>query len=143
MIGLVDAVAQYLAAVVDGLAYSETTNEGNVYVDHLPSSPDRAVATFSMSGPEPDSKLPYDPAEFQVLVRGMADDYVWCRDTWSRIYSALHGKRNLTLPGGLYVVFILSTQASAVSLGTDENGRPIFMGHYRAEVYNPTDERPE
>lgn len=138
---LPDSVAEYLGSAVQGLAYSESDDSGNVYVDRMPSQPDRAVAVYSSGGPEADSRLPYDPAEFQVIVRGEADAR-WARSTWGLIYATLHGLRNVTLPGGVYVAYVLATQASPFPLGDDENGRPQFSCDFRTEILNPTKERP-
>ena len=138
---LPDDIAEYLGSAVDGLAYSETTAEGNVYVEGLPADPDRAVAVYSIASPEADSKLPYDPAAFQVIVRGEAADTRWVREMWYKIYSKLHGVRNYTLPGGTYVVFILATHSGPVNLGEDDDGRHQYSCDFRTEILNTTDER--
>ena len=135
------SVAEYLGSAVSGLAYSESDDSGNVFLDRLPSVPDRAVAVYSTPGPEADSKLPYDPVEFSVTVRGDSDGR-WVRATWAAIYSALHGLRNASLPGGTYAVYILASQSSPFPLGDDENGRPQYGCDFRAEVLNVTGERP-
>jgi hypothetical protein len=90
---------------------------------------------------EADSKLPYDPAEFTVVVRCEAGSSAWARDTWQAVYSALHGLRNTLLPGGVYLVFMLGTQSSPFMMGPDENGRHQYSGDYRSEVLNETEAR--
>lgn len=138
---LIDAVAQYLGSVVNGLAYSDSTDEGNIFLDALPASPDRAVCVYTMPGSEPDSRLPYDSAEFQIVVRG--DPYnTWARDVWARIYSELHGLRNYTLPGGIYVVSILAASPTPSPVGEDTDARRRYSGDYHAEVLNTTRARP-
>jgi len=138
-VSYVDSLAAYLGNL-DGLVYSADTAEGNVFVDHMPSGPDRAVCVYSTPGPEADSKLPYDPAQFQIVVRGEADGS-WAAATWSAIYAYLHGKRNVTLPGGVYLVYCLAAQSSPFRLGADENGRARYSGNYRTEILNATAER--
>jgi len=138
---LTDEIAEYIGSAVDGLAYSDATPDGNVFVDRLPPDPDKAVGVYSTAGPGADSKLPYDPASFQIVMRTRDDDVTWARSMWYKIYSVLHGKRNLTLPGGTYVVFILANQSSPFSIGNDANGRPQFSCDFRTEIINVTDER--
>ena len=135
---LLDSVAEYLGSAVDGLAYSDETDEGNVFVDRIASSPDRAVALYSMPSQESDSKLPYDYVDFQVLARGRADRDVWAREMLMKVYSVLHGLRNVQLSGGAQVIYILAMQSSPAPMGDDENGRPEFALDFRAEVYNAT-----
>lgn len=133
-----DGVARLIGAEVLGLVYSDA-GESNVFVDHSPSSPDNAVTVYSLAGLEADSKLPYDPVDFQVVVRG---DPVWALKTWRAIRSVLHGRRNFILPDGTYAVYILSTQGSPFPLGPDEEARARFSGDYRAETMSTTQERP-
>jgi len=134
-------IAQYLGSMIDGLAYSEGTDEGNVFVDGMPSTPDRAVAVYITGGSEADSLLPYDPVAFQVVTR-CESGTLWALTMWSSIYSLLHGKRNMTLPDGTEVVYMLGTHASPVRLGADENGRSEYSLDMRGEVINATTERP-
>ena len=131
---LPDGIAAYLGSVVDGLAYSESTNEGNVFVDKLPASPARAVAVYTAEGPEPDSKLPYDPAEFEVVVRGAAADGYWARTMAEGIRVALHSLRHVILPDVTDLVYCLATQASPRYLGEDDEGRPSYSCTFRTEI---------
>jgi len=133
-------VAQYLGSMVNGLAYSEAA-EGNVFVDSMPSKPDRAVTVYITGGSEADSLLPYDPVAFQVVTR-CESGTLWALTMWASIYSLLHGKRNFTLPDGTYVAFMLATHASPVRLGADANGRSEYSLDMRGEVVNVTTERP-
>lgn len=135
-----DEIAQWLGSAVEGLAYSEG-GDGNLFVDHLPSEPDRAVGVYVQPGMEADSKLPYDPVRFQIVTRS-EEGGVWALSMWNAVYAALHGKRSFTLPGGTYVVSIISTAASPAPLGPDENSRYRYSGQYRGEIYHPTEERP-
>lgn len=133
-------LGQLLGSDIEGLAYSDA-DEGNVFIDHLPSGPDRCLSLFVQPGGEADSKLPYDPIRLQVITRS-EEGGVWALDTWATVYSYLQGKRNFLLPGGTYVISIIATQASPMPLGPDENGRYRYSSQYRAEIYHPTTERP-
>ena len=128
-------VAQLLGSAVDGLAYSEAGDDGNVFVDHQPSQPDRCVTVFTQSSSEADTKLPYDPVEALVIVRSDADTQ-WALFKWQAIYDALHGYRNQSLPDGTYVAWIIVTSASPNRLGADANGRPGYGMTLRAEILN-------
>lgn len=133
-----DGIAMLLAQVPD-LIYDDLG--GNIFLDRMPSTPDRAVALYPQPSTEPDSKLPYGPVEFQIVVRAEPGT-AWALDTWQAIYSKLHGLRNTTLPDGTYAVFVLATSGSPFSLGDDENGRVQLAGDYRGEKLNQTEERP-
>lgn len=133
-----EGVARLLGAAIDGLVYSDAA-ETNVFLDRAPSSQDSAVIVYSQASTEADSKLPYDPAEFQIVVRSA--DPAWALAMWRKIRSRLHGKRNFTLPDGTYVVYVLATQSTPLPLGEDENGRAQFSGDYRAEIMTITEER--
>jgi len=133
-------IAQLLGSVIDGLSYSESGPEGNVFVDHLPSEPTRAVGVYAQPGPEADSKLPYDPAQFQVVVRSETGG-AWALATWEAIYSELHGKRYVSLPDGTELVYCLSQQSSPFRFGDDDQGRPRLSANYRTEIINATKER--
>lgn len=134
-----EGIALHLNAV-EGLTYSDIAG-GNIFIDRLPQGPDRAIAVYSAAGPEADSKLPYDPVDFQVVIRSEQGG-LWAHEVWKDIYSALHGLRNTTLPDGTYLVYCLATSSSPFPLGEDENGRPQFSIDFRSEVLNTTSERP-
>jgi hypothetical protein len=133
------AAAQYLAAAVDGLAYSESTDEGNVFVDRLPTTPDRCVAVFGQAAGEPDSLLPYDPVQLVIVVRGDSSP-TWAMETWELIYDALHGLRNQNL-SGVYVAWVIATEGQPMPLAADQNGRRAYSSTFRAEVIRPTANR--
>lgn len=135
---LPDEIAQYLGSAVEGLAYSAAA-EGNVFVDYFPSTPDRCVTVYTRSGPEADSKLPYDPVAFQVVARSEAGG-VWATEMLERVYRTLHSLRYVTLPGGTYLVYCLGSHSSAFRLDDDMNARPRYSMDFRTEVL--TEERP-
>lgn len=142
-----EALAEWLGSNIDGLDYSLTDDTGNLFIDYAPSKPDRAVTLYTAPGTEADSKLPYDPVAFQVVVRDTAGSE-WGTRMWEAIYDALHGKRNLEIPGSgsgdepLLIIYIIGTQSSPFRLSPDTNGRPLLSANYRAEILNPTSQRP-
>lgn len=133
-----DGIAQLLDSVA-GLDYKEASG-GNVFVDQMPATPDRAVGVFTFPGSEPDSKLPYDPVRFRIEVRSEQGG-AWAAATWSAIYSLLQGYGSAELPDGTWVVSIIAQQGSPTVLGEDENGRPRYSSLFRGEVLNPTARR--
>ena len=64
---------------ITGVTYSEV-GASTVFLNRMPSAPDNAVLVLPQQGSEPDSKLPYDPVQFQVVVRGEPDG-VWALAT--------------------------------------------------------------
>ena len=135
-----DGIARFLGTNVPALTWGETAG-GNVFVDWAPATPMEAVFLISIPGQiEPDSKLPYDMAEFQVVVRG-GEDQTWAPETMQAIYSWLQGLRSVTLPDGTYVVSVLAEQSSPMRLADDENGRPRWSIDFSAEIVNETQER--
>ncbi len=136
---IADQIAAYLGSAVDGLAYSEVSDEGNVFVDYFPSTPDRCVTVFTTPGSEASSKLPYDPSTFQVAIRSEAGG-VWATMMWNRIYVALHSLRYITLPGGTFLVYCIARHSSPFRLDDDMNARPRYTCDFRTEVL--TEERP-
>lgn len=135
-----DGIARWIGENIDGLDYS-TTEPANVFLDHMPSTPDRAVAVYADAGPEPDAKLPYDPVEWQIVVRSDADEQ-WAMQMWSAIFQKLHGLRNTVLPDGTLLIYALARQASPFPLGDDAQGRPQYSCDYRGEIHNPSEARP-
>lgn len=135
-----DGLAEYLGQTLPELNYSPVAG-GNVFIEYLGQSPADAIGLFSQSGQEADSKLPYDPLEFDIIARG-EHGTAWGTETLEKIYDAIHGYRSATLPDGTYVVSILSTQASPHRIPDDENGRQVHSMEYRAEILNITTHRP-
>lgn len=133
-------IAKLIGAGVAGLTYDEATDAGNIFVDMLPTEPDRAVAVLASGGDAPDSKLPYDSVEIQVVVRSDVGG-AWARTIWEAIYDVLHGARNQALADGTWMVSCLAGTAGPVRLGPDATGRPAYSTSYRVEARNTTSER--
>lgn len=135
-----EGIGRILGQNVEGLVYSETA-ESNIFLDFTPPAPDRMVAIFPQAGGEADSKLPYDPVDFQVITRcEMGSD--WAFNMSRAIYAELHGKRNTTLPGGTYLVFCIGSNPMPIPLAPDANGRQVYSMDFRTEIINHTKERP-
>ncbi len=134
-------LAQWIGANITGLSYSLDAG-GNIFVDKLPSEPDRCIAVYTQGGVEADSKLPYDSPAIQIVIRSDASP-LWALDTWQALYRRLHGLRHVELvAGGTLLIYALVAQASPIRLGTDDNDRHQYSLNLRTEVLNPTQERP-
>lgn len=136
---LVDGVARYLAAR-DLVDYDPTGAAGDTFAEHMPGTPDVAVALTLYGGAEPDSRVPVDEPSLQVRVRGTADPRISRRRSY-RIYSALHGLARVELPDGTWLVLCIG-QAPPQSMGVDANGRHEHTTNYRLTVGAPTVNRP-
>lgn len=120
-----------LLGQIEGLVFSDAI-EANVFLDRMPDAPDRAVAIYTQAGTEPDTRLPYEPVEFQVVTRCEADP-TWALNAARAIRARLHGLRNTVLPDGVYAVFVIAQHGSPFPLGDDDNGRPRYAIDYRGE----------
>lgn len=140
---IIDGIAMLIgdtADGVDGLLFDEGPG-GNVFVEQLPNEPDQCVAIYANGGFEADSLLSYDEPSWQIMVRSGRDPR-WGLGMAQSIYSLLHGKRNMTLPDGTYMVYALCEQSGANHLAPDDRGRHLFSLNFRSEIQNTTEERP-
>lgn len=134
-------LAQWIGANVPGLDYLESAG-GNVFVDNVPSAPNRLVAVLTEGGPEADAKLGYDSPMAEILIRSDSASPAWALDTWRALYDAIHALRHVELPDGTMLVYALAVQSSPNRIGTDDNGRHQYSLNVRTEVRNPTARRP-
>lgn len=140
------ALARHLAAHIVGLTFAEDGPGGNVFVEHMPSTPDRAVALFTYGGVEQPTLAPVDIPLVQVRVRSIRHDP---RPGWERareIYDVLAGLDNVWLdPAGdarTLVHSVTPLQSTPVGLGQDQQGRHEWALNFRLRVHNPTRHRP-
>lgn len=135
-------LGQWLGAQVEALTWSET-GPANIAMNEMPTSPDHVVTIVDTGGTEPDSKLPYNEAHFQLIIRSDANPQ-WAFEVWDELFSLLHGKRNFRLGAngdGTLVLWCLVRQAGPVSIGTDDNDRHTYTMNLRMEVLSETAER--
>lgn len=137
---IANGIARLIGEEVTGLSFNASAPGGNVFVEHLPKTPIRAVAVYSRPGPEASSLHPYDEPHVQIVVRG-DEDPVWAVDMWWAIYTVVHSRRNEDLPDDTHLVYALVIQSGPVHMSPDENGRFRFSMNIRTEIYNPTEQR--
>ena len=128
-------IAQYLEANGHG-TYDPTGTNGNIFIDALPSEPDKAIMIESTGGAEMDSKLGYDMPTRRILVRGEQDPREPKRLA-KDIYNDLHGFSNDTLvTDGIFVVGVHGIQSGPVNIGQDDNNRHRFSINFRFRIRN-------
>lgn len=135
-----DDIAEWLATQVGYLTYDDVGATGNIYVDTMPSKPDRSVTVYVNGGGEADARLPYDPVNVQFLFRSDSGNDSWAKQAWQDVYTKVHGL-GPTQIGGTLVAFMLVTNSSPVPIGDDSFGRGTYSMVVRAEIINPTDRR--
>lgn len=142
---LSESLARWYGANVDEVAWQDTgaypADVWGLYCEQLPQGPDRAVAVFEDSGPEPDSLLPYLTARVQTRVRADLDprtSYAVAESIWS----ALHGLTAVELPGGVWLTLAVCTTVPVRS-APDESGRWQWSIPADLEILRPSLHRPE
>lgn len=143
MVSLLDGLAQYLAdrgiGVYDPNGGAEAADWA-IFMEHLPSSPDRAIALTLYGGRAPDSRNPWDFPRLQVRVRGTNDP----RDSHAKadaVYSLLHGLSSTPLPGGIWLSLATGVQSGPMPIGVDGNARHEHVVNFELSITNPTAHR--
>lgn len=122
---LIDEIADYLAA--QGLG----TVGVDLFVGHLPTAPDTALAVFATGG-LPAGSYPLDAPTVQV--RSRAENILAAYTRLAEVYDALHGLHHITLPGGTWVLNCLGVQSAPTGLGQDDAGRDEFVINFSLTV---------
>jgi hypothetical protein len=142
MSGLVGvSIGKWLGDNIDGLTYSET-EESNIAINDMPTSPDHAVTIVDTGGYEPDSRLPYDNTHVQLIIRSDSASPVWALTTWEAIYQKIHGLRNVAMADGTLLVYSLVRQGNPISVGQDNTDRHQYVMNLYIELLNPSEWRP-
>lgn len=102
----------------------------DIFIGHLPDTPNNAVVVIDTFGDAPDPSLPIENPRFQVLVRNTA--YSTGRAKLDAIMTALHKLANVTL-GSTYVYAVLANSGGG-HIGRDEAGRDEFSMNFRART---------
>jgi hypothetical protein len=117
---LLDGLAQHLQTA-SLLTYDPTGTSGDCFIDAMPATPDECVVLGLYGGPQPDSRLGYDPPNLQVRVRGTGDPRV-SRSRANALYSELHGLGPVTLADGTELLSCNAIQ-TVTSMGLDDQRR--------------------
>jgi hypothetical protein len=136
---LLDGLARHLVAV--GLVdYDPDGVTGNTFMEAMPPTPDEAIVLTLYGGPQPDSRLPYDPPNLQVRVRGTSDPRI-SRTLANALYNELQGLGPIQLPDGTELLSCNSIQ-TVTSMGLDDQRRFEHVVNFNLEVEAPTAHRP-
>lgn len=130
---LLEALARHLDAL--GLVTWDLPGT-DVFLEHLPSSPDEVVVVAGYGGMDSNAGQPWDHPRVQIRARGTADPRV-SRDRLQGIYDALHGLSHTTLPGDVELIDCIGLQSSPQYLERDQNGRHQHVLNFELDVTNP------
>lgn len=140
------ATAKHLALSVTGLVYESDDDEvpDTVFHEHMPSSPDTAVAVMSAGGRPQPTLGAHDFPSVQVLVRAL--DAQTGHDLAMAIYGELHGLDRSTLDDGgddeVFVIGCTATQSAPIPLGKDANQRQEWSLNFDLTIDAPSTHRP-
>lgn len=135
---LLDDVASYLVTVGVGGFPGTTGATGTgwtIFKGFSPPSPHRQITLYETGGFAPEEMTDLDRPGFQVVVRGSRDidvaaAYSSARTKLDSIFTTLHGLATQTINSRYYPVMF--AQGDALSLGKDENDRPMLAQNYFA-----------
>lgn len=104
----------------------------NLFIGHMPESPDNCVAILETGGLTPDIDLPTKKPTFQVLIRNTS--YATGRALMLSIRSLFHQKYNTQLiNNGTYFLYI-NVQGEGGHIGRDAIGRDEFSINFVCEI---------
>lgn len=140
MADLLDGIARLLDAA--GLAtYKPDGPGGDLFIEHMPPTPDAAVGLWLYDSGTPDARNAYDTVRLQVRVRGGPDPRT-SRTRAQDIYSELHGLAGIELADGTWLVLAAAIGTPA-PMGPDSNGRHEHVVNVSLDVSAPTKHRSE
>lgn len=134
------ALARYLAQHEADVMFDEAGQNGNMFVDTMPSGPDLAVAITGTGGVPwvGHGSHPVDEPTVQIRVRSIRFDPRPGKQLAWAIYHRLVGMTRTTLDAGgdaeTYVSRILAMQTGPASIGRDSNDRHEFVINFAIRV---------
>jgi len=143
-------IVRALAKQMDSLGrgtYDAELPGGDIFLEHLPDSPDEAIMILSTGGNPlgPAATYGWDEPTVQIMVRGAPDDVETPVTRAQAIYDAMQGLRYLTLDEGgtdeVRLCVCSSSQTAPVNLGRDERNRYRFTLNFALHVRNKTANR--
>lgn len=141
---LAAACAKHLDVQLAALTFNEAGVGGNLFVDHMPQSPDTAVMLTHSPGFEQRTKAPTTLPSVQVIVRALHIREGF--DLASEIFDELACLDGVLLDqGGVDEVFVIGLTAATsgpVAIGQDENRRHEWSLNFDGRIHQPTAHRP-
>lgn len=129
---MADTWAHAVAELLDELghgSYQPDATTGNIFVDHLPPTPDVAVSLWPTGGQprrvETGTRFP----SLQIRVRGDRNGRQAARALCLAIINDLHDRRRVVTGEGVVLAFD-AVQSDPIPMGVDGQGRPEFSSNY-------------
>lgn len=101
-----------------------------IYKGFMPPDPDKAIGIFETGGFPAEAIPELNYPTFQLRVRSSSTGYSTGRQKVTDAETALHGIVNITINGRYYPGFF--AMSDAISLGVDNENRPIIAQNYKA-----------
>ncbi len=125
--------------------FVEDASGGDVFLEHMPATPDEAVMLLSTGGYPTSALIGHDEPTLQVMVRGAAGDPGTPLRRAEDIYGEIQGLRHVTLDAGgtdhVRLIRAASLQTGPVNIGQDDKGRYRFTFNYELRVRSLTAHR--
>lgn len=137
---LIEELATLFAARGLGTYNADGSAGGTIFLNALPTAPDRCMAVARYGGPESSSRAPYDEPRIQIRCRGGTDPRESEIDAQAA-YDVLHGLGRLYLAGGTWLQLALGLQSGPVYIGRDQNGRHEHTANFSIQFRRPTPNR--
>ena len=131
MIDILAEIAQLLHEAGVGTFDPEGVN-GNIFIGHMPKSPDKAIAIYPVEGLGDDLWNNTIRPSIQILTRG-GQDIRTALKMAEGVYNELQGINAKNL-GTFYVIGCASNTYSPVNLGADTQGRFECSHTFRFEL---------
>ena len=114
--------------ILEGLSSLALTFATDLFVAKRPPLPDQCVTVYDSGGYDPQAN-DYERPTVQVIVRGLKGGYRTAYALAKSIKDELHEYANQTVNSTRYIA--IYTQGDILSLGEDENGRPLLSVNFR------------
>lgn len=138
MADLLDGVARLLAEAGHA-TYDPTGTSGDLFIESMPPTPDRAVGLWLYDGGEQDARNDYDTVRLQVRTRGGPDPRP-SRALCTAIYGELHGLAGVELPDGTWLI-LAAARGTPAPMGPDSSGLHEHVVNFDLDVSAPTKHR--
>lgn len=141
MTTITEDIAQLLHDLAVGDYRADGSVGGTIYLTHLPDSPDEVMAVARYAGGTADSRLPYDPVNIQVRVRGTRTDARTGEASAQAVYDAVHGLTDRPLTSGARLLLAVGAQGGPVYMARDSVGRHEWAVNFNCEIHRRTANR--
>lgn len=120
---LLDDVKATLITGSIGVSDTASTDEWAIHLGHMPDSQDQVIGIMELPGDQPESNWKIDFPSFQIIVRGKPYEYDIARTKIQDAFNLIHNE-DTVFPSAY--VNVLGTTSAPLSLGQDENKRPLL-----------------